>query len=97
MRSLREQTVGSHHFTLAYCPRSNGTVEVVCRELLRATRALLSELKLPQKCWPDVIPVVQSVLNSTSLERLGERCALRVLACLPQDTPLQSLKTKLET
>jgi len=42
VRALREQTNGSHHFTLAYCPWSNGTVEVVCRELLRATRALLS-------------------------------------------------------
>jgi transposase InsO family protein len=47
VRSLREKTRGQHHFTLAYCPWSNGAVERVCRELLRATRALLSEFKLP--------------------------------------------------
>ena len=40
---LEEQTNVGHYFTLAYCPLSNGTVEVVCEELLRALRALLSE------------------------------------------------------
>ena len=94
--SLREQTGGSHHFTLAYFPWSNGTVEVVCRELLRATRALISEFQLPHKCWPDVIPVVHSELNFTPLERLDKRCGLTVFTGLPQDITLQSLKAKVE-
>lgn len=56
IRILCASTKSSHHFTLAYCPWSNGTVEVVCRELLRATKAILSELQLPHKTWPSVIP-----------------------------------------
>lgn len=47
IQSISESLKSSHHFTLAYCPRSNGTVEVVMRELLRASRALLSEFQLP--------------------------------------------------
>ena len=95
VRALREQTGGSHHFTLAYCPWSNGTVEVVCRELLRATRALLSEFQFPHRSWPDVMPVVQSVLNSSPLQCLGRRCALNVFTGLPQDTPLRSVTTRM--
>ena len=32
-----------HHFTTTYSPWSNGSVERICREVLRACRALLSE------------------------------------------------------
>eukprot|EP00171_Calliarthron_tuberculosum_P005938 IDg5938t1 len=71
MRLLNESMKGFHPFTLAYCPWSNGTVEVVCQELLRALRALISELQLPQRCWPSVIPLVQSALNNAIIPRLG--------------------------
>lgn len=94
VRSLRDKLKTQHHFTLAYCPWSNGTVEVVNRELLRATRALLSEYQLPEKNWPSVLPVVQSVLNNTILEGLDNTCPLTALTGLPHDTPLLSIKRK---
>ena len=81
----------SHHFTLAYCPWSNGTVEVVCREVLRACRALLSELQLPQKSWPDVVPMIQSALNNSILARLGNRCPLTVFTGLKQSSPISTI------
>ena len=37
----------THHFTQPYCPWSNGTVEVVNREMTRIINALLSEFSLP--------------------------------------------------
>lgn len=88
---IKESIRGSHHFTLAYCPWSNGTVEVVCRELLRSTRAILSEFQIPSHNWPSVLPLVQSALNNTILHRLGNRCPLTVFTGLPQDTPLRSI------
>lgn len=60
-----------HHFTTAYSPWSNGTVERVCREILRVARALCSEWKLAPQDWPAVLEVIQSVLNMTPLKRLG--------------------------
>lgn len=35
-----------HHFTLQYCPCSNGAVERLGKELVPSLRAILSELKM---------------------------------------------------
>jgi hypothetical protein len=92
MRALREQTRGRHHFTLAYCPWSNGTVKRVCRELLRVTRALMSEFKLSHGAWPSVIPLVQAGLNNAASSRMGGKCPKEVFIGLPPDPPLLSEK-----
>jgi len=64
-----------HHFTTAYSPWPNGSVERVRREVLRATKSLLSEWTLPSQDWPAVTECVQSVLNRAPLKRLGLRGA----------------------
>ena len=89
--SLSQQNKASHRFTLAYAPWSNGTVEVVNREVLRVLRALCSELKIPFKEWPSIVPIVQGVLNSAVLPRLGNRSPLTAMTGLPADTPLASI------
>ena len=61
----------NHHFTTAYSPWANGTVERVCREVLRASRALCSEWKLGAQDWPGVLETIQSILNHSPLKRLG--------------------------
>lgn len=63
----------NHHFTTAYSPWANGTVERLCKEVLRSTTALCSEWKLAPKDWPAVTECVQSVLNHAPLKRLGLR------------------------
>lgn len=60
-----------HHFTTDYSPWANGSVERVCREVLRAAKALCSEWKLAPRDWPEVTECVQSVLNHAPLRRLG--------------------------
>ena len=94
VKLLQEKVKAGHRFTLAYCPWSNGTVEVVCRELVRATRAILSELQLPYSSWTQVLPIVQSILNNSIVSRLGNRCPLTAFTSLPQDTPLTAIKTQ---
>lgn len=62
-----------HHFTTAYSPWANGSVERVCREVLRSCKALTSEWKLGPQDWPAVTECVQSLLNHAPLQRLGAR------------------------
>ena len=60
-----------HHFTLTYTPWSNGAVQRLGKEPLRAFRSIVSELQMKFEEWPDLLPVVQSALK-TRLHRNGE-------------------------
>ena len=81
-----------HHFTSAYHAQSNGTVEVVCRETIRACRALLSESKLGPKVWPKFTNTIQSVLNNSITDKLGKNIApITAFTMLPPMNPLAEL------
>ena len=88
MTNLRERFCTRQHTTLAYSPWANGTAERCCREVLRAIRALLAELKLGPRKWPALVDCVQSTLNHSPLERLGGRSPLEVFAGLKPSRPL---------
>jgi hypothetical protein len=80
-----------HHFTTAYTPWANGTVEVVNRELLKGVKALLSERKLQVQDWPRVLPVVQSALNTMPADRLNGTAPLTACTALPAESQLRSV------
>jgi hypothetical protein len=69
--ALQHALGAHHHFTTARCPWANGTVEVVMRETLRCCRALLSEWLLQPRERPQVVKIVQIVLNNTPSPALG--------------------------
>lgn len=81
----------SHHFMLAHCSWSKGTVDVVFRELMRATHAFSCEFPLPMPAWPSVLPLVQSELNNIILERLYGILRLTAFTELLQDSPLRAV------
>lgn len=60
-----------HHFTLPYSPWSNGAVERLGKELMRTFRSITSELQLRPDEWPDLLPLVQSVLNNAPSPQRG--------------------------
>lgn len=92
VHNIGETLKSSRHFILSYFPWSNGIVEVVHRELLRESRAILSEFHLPIRAWPSVVPLVQSSLNNSCSVSLGNRCPLTALTGFPQDCPILSIK-----
>jgi hypothetical protein len=87
MADIQKQLGTNHHFTTAYSPWANGTVEAVCKQTVRAARALLSEIHLAPQEWPCVLPAIQAVLNnSTSSHRAGQT-PLTALTGHARDTP----------
>ncbi|KAE9159712.1 hypothetical protein PF002_g32795 [Phytophthora fragariae] len=80
-----------HHFTTAYTPWANGTVEVVNREVLKAVKALLSERRLRVEDWPRVLPVVQGALNQMPADRLNGKSPLTAFTALPGGAQLASI------
>jgi hypothetical protein len=77
-----------HHFTAANCPWSNGTIESACKQVIRAFHAVLSELKMYADEWPEVVNMVQSVLNNTLSTRLNKRTPMLVFTGHAETTPL---------
>ena len=80
MKELTQQVMGiEHHITLAYCPRANGSVEVVGRDLLWTLRALTSEFRISLDKWDLVLPLVQLLVNYHDKVVLGGRSTLEVM------------------
>jgi hypothetical protein len=79
----------NHHFTLAYCPWSNGTVEVINRHILFVLRSLISELRLDFMDWPVLIPLVRFTLNHSVLS--SRPAAVTLFMALPPSSPLDSI------
>jgi IS30 family transposase len=77
-----------HHFTTANCPWSNGTIEFACKQVIRAFRAVLSELMMYADEWPEVINMVQSVLSNSLSTRLNKRTPMQVFTGHAEPTPL---------
>ena len=68
----------NHHITLAHAPWSNGSVEIVGFDLIYTLRAILSEFEMVQEDWPEVVPLLQYVINHRPRDRLGGRCPIEV-------------------
>jgi hypothetical protein len=88
VRRVQKELKAKHHFTTANCPRSNGTIESACKQVIRAFRAVLSELKMYADEWPKVVNLIQSVRNNALSTRLNKRTPMQVITGDAESTPL---------
>jgi hypothetical protein len=88
VRRVQKELKANHHFTTENCPWSNGTVESACKQVICAFRAVLSELKMYADEWPEVVNMVQSVLNNCLSTRLNTRTPMQVFTGHAETTPL---------
>jgi hypothetical protein len=86
---LARSLVMQHHFTLPYCPWSNGSVERVNREIQSLLRIMQSSHNIPHYEWPTCLPNVQDVLNKTPSSVLGNRSPKEIFQGFPRFNPLQ--------
>ena len=77
-----------HHFTLPYCPWSNGTVERVNRDIKRLLQVLRSEFRVEEKDWDRLIPLIQYVLNTQKYRSLGNMAPMQVISTIEPRDPL---------
>jgi transposase InsO family protein len=78
IRRVQKELKAEHHFTTANCPWSNGTIESACKQVIRAFRAVLSDLKMYADEWPEVVNMAQSGLNNSSSTKLNKRTPMQV-------------------
>jgi transposase InsO family protein len=89
MTEVQRQLGANHHFTTAYCPWANGTVEAVCKQTIRAARAMLSEMHLAPQEWPCILPAIQSVLNNSPSSHRAGQTPLTAFTGHARDSPLE--------
>ena len=73
MKEIADVHKIKHHFTVAYSPWINGTVESCMKHIQAANRCLQSGLKLGPKDWPLITGMIQTSLNEAPLARLGTK------------------------
>jgi hypothetical protein len=88
---VQKELKAKHHFTTANCSWSNGTIKSACKQVIRAFRAVLSELKMYADERQGVVNMVQSVLNNSLSTRLNKRTPMLVYTGHAETAPL-SLK-----
>ena len=90
LRLLSKALKMKHHFTLPYVPWSNGAVERLGREVVRFLRALCSELRLSFAEWPDLVPIMQSVLNNSPSPQRGNVAPITAMTGLEPKPPIKT-------
>lgn len=88
MRVLADVLHVQHNFTPAYTPHTNGTIEVVCKQTLRALRALCTDFGLQPDQWPTMLPLAQAVLNNSPSARNGNRTPMLAFTGREATSPL---------
>ena len=92
MAHLNEELHAHSHFTTPHCPQGSGTVEAICREVIRTSRAL-SEFRLQEDECLCILPLFQSILNSTTRPALRFRAPISFFCGLPSDNPTHGNNT----
>ncbi len=88
MQNLSNSLGVKHRFSTVYAPWSNGTVESVCKEVLRVMHAFNSETRTPEADWPTTVQAIQNIINNSPSRRLGRRAPITVYTGMPSGNPL---------
>ena len=91
MTLLQQRLLIQHHFTAAYAPWSNGQVERVNREIRELLSALISENRLQQESWTELLPIINYVLNNTPSKRLAGYSPTEAFTGHPPTSPLTAI------
>jgi transposase InsO family protein len=94
IRELHRLMGSKAHYTVAYSPWSNGTVEIVNKSILNCLRSLISEFQSNLSDWPQLIPLVQGVLNHSPSRRLAGMTPVTLFTGLPPNDPLNIIYDK---
>ncbi|KAH9109664.1 hypothetical protein LEN26_013982 [Aphanomyces euteiches] len=90
MESLAASLGSQHHFTTAYSPWSNGTDEVLNRQILRCLKTLMLERQLQPNNWSCALPAVQTALNHRPSDRIGGRAPVTAFTGIPAISPIRA-------
>jgi hypothetical protein len=60
---INRQLRSEHHFTTAYSPFANGSIEIIVKDFLTTLQKLRFETNTPAREWKSLLPMIQFALN----------------------------------
>jgi ribosomal protein L21E len=88
MTRLAQLLAAEHHFTAVYAAWSNGKVERVNKEIKAVMAAIMLSARIPDHGWPDVIRLVNYIINQSPTQSLGNNAPVTVFVGRPPSSPL---------
>jgi hypothetical protein len=90
---LNERLQSKHHFTVAYSPWSNGSIEIIVKDFETTLKKLRLELKVPAKEWPSLLPLIQYSINHAPRKDKGGFSPVEIMTGLKPSHPLDAILT----
>jgi hypothetical protein len=91
VRRVQKTLKANRHLITINYPWSNGIIVSACKHLIHALRTVQSELKMYVDEWPEVINLMQSVLNIYSSSLLNKRTPIQVFTGHAETIPLAQM------
>jgi len=91
MKLFSQKMNTRQHYITAYAHYSNGSIEIINREIISLFRALISELRWDKHHWPWLVKLVEHTLNHRPQRRLGGHAPITVMSGLQPDNPLDAV------
>lgn len=76
------------HFTVAYSPWINGSIERLNRDVIQVLRAMCLEYKKDIREWTIFVPLLRASINHTPLPSLANKAPVELFCALPLPSPL---------
>jgi hypothetical protein len=90
IREMNNSLQSNHHFTVAYSPKSNGSVEIIVKDFETTLKRLRLETGTPVKDWPSLLPMIQFALNHSPRKDKGNLSPFEIMTGRKPNSPLDA-------
>jgi hypothetical protein len=93
--TLNERLRSKHHFTVAYTPWANGSIEIIVKDFETTLKKLRLEMKVPKSDWTSLIPLVEYAMNHAPRSEKCGYSPIEIFSGMKPSHPLDALLTPL--
>ena len=80
-----------HHFTVAYSPWSNGSIEIIVKDFETTLKKLRLETNVPARKWFTLIPMIQFALNHSPRADKAGYAPIEIMTGAKPNNPLDAV------
>jgi hypothetical protein len=91
IQEINRRLHSQHHFTTAYSPIANGSIEIIVKDFSTTLQKLRFETNTPTREWKSLLPMVQFALNHTPRKDKCNLAPVEIMTGIPPSNALDSI------